>query len=184
MDKTTKFVLAFALAFLAVLIGIGIGNRALIKSLEPLSLPDSPRVSDKPQEQKQTIKSSVSKIKRTKIAKPAIQEKVADEVYMPPEEQVSPAVGSVAFQPDSEMKFPLLPGSDSKVSPEYLQNAYPQTGSLAGEFSAEGEPVPEGQEAWLPKDNVPFVPLPPPQAIMFPEEKPLSLEEPAAEESY
>lgn len=93
MNKWTKFVIGFALAFLAVIIGIGIGNRSTDKidnSIKPSKHPKNITASKQEPGQLNIEKGhgleKTKKWQRTEIYK----EDDGDVIFIPPEERVSP----------------------------------------------------------------------------------------------
>jgi hypothetical protein len=146
MDKLTKFILAFALvALLAVIIGLGIGNRSTQKRTESLSPPEISKVAAQAKEKAEKTKVVIEKQEEKKQKSlAATRRKQVEGIFIPPEKRVSPSLypSGTGFYPEAE--FLLPPGFEEEMSPqEHHPWEYPP-GYSPGEFPSPEE-FPQGQ---------------------------------------
>jgi len=153
MNRLIKLILAFALAFLAVIIGVGIGNRLVPKKVEPISPAEVSVIAEEAKEKEDKIKAVIEE--RRKKEQKSLEE-VSPPVYSPGRE----AYPETEFPSPSELEegmppemYPYPPGYFPDEYDEYLEEgmppemyppqAYPPPGHPSEEFS-EGQYPPYG----------------------------------------
>ena len=146
MDRLTKFILAFALTFLAVIIGMGIGNRLASRRAEPISPPEVSLVAEEAKEKEDKTKVVIeeqSKYEQKRLE--TTREEQIDRTFIPPKEEVSPPAYSSGREAYPETEFPSPSGFEEGLPPEMdPRQAYPP-GHFPGEYGEYPEEFSEGQ---------------------------------------
>jgi hypothetical protein len=147
MDRLTKFILAFALTFLAVIIAVGIGNRLASRRVEPISPPDVSVVAEKAKEKEDKTKVVIEEQRKKEQKRlEAIREEQTERMFISAEEEVSPPVYSPDREAYPETEFPSPSEFEEGLPPEMdPRQAYPpghfpgEYGEHPEEFSEEGQ---------------------------------------------